>query len=397
MAMMSARDLNNIEDMYAMHISKDGKVDKVDHINSDKMTRMIQDVYGKGFETNIQARNMLKYVGHDSGTFDLGKFRIFIKTHQTLLTPTLMFQQRLRHNVGGEWFWNRHTITRKGIPDSNFILTINSLRAAQKKYPKEVLTGVSALPSIKSTGFNEKNKDRIRRNNRRERYNHYFAGLYSAGSALHEAGHVAYKRGSVMIRIMRRLGRIMVHNGKKFSLKYRASIAKATQVFKTSLSSYRSGKDDDAVGSAKEVQLRPISLKPIRVVARDQDQSSQNPFGRNIPSLSDFSKKSSQFYDSDNLSNKELLYSRPSVSKIELSSLNSFKKTEMSPRNITFGKEKESFKNSSRSVNMSAASSFKKSLTLPQNSFKSKPSTLSDRSMRRGTFVYFTFYHFGII
>jgi hypothetical protein len=41
--MMSAKDLTNIEDMYKMQLSKDGTLD---YIDTEKMTRMIQDVYG---------------------------------------------------------------------------------------------------------------------------------------------------------------------------------------------------------------------------------------------------------------------------------------------------------------------------------------------------------------
>jgi hypothetical protein len=41
--MMSAKDLTNIEDAYKMQLSKDGTLD---YIDTEKMTRMIQDVYG---------------------------------------------------------------------------------------------------------------------------------------------------------------------------------------------------------------------------------------------------------------------------------------------------------------------------------------------------------------
>jgi hypothetical protein len=39
--------------------------------------------------------------------------------------------------IGGEWFWDRHTKLRKGIPESNFVTTINSMRTAQKRYPED--------------------------------------------------------------------------------------------------------------------------------------------------------------------------------------------------------------------------------------------------------------------
>jgi len=360
-AMISTRDLNNIENMYAsITPSKDGTYD---YIDQDRMTRMIHDVYGKGFENNTQARNILNDLSKESGKFDLSKFRIFMKTHQTLLTPTAMFQQRLRHGIGGEWFWDRHTKLRKGIPESNFVTTINSMRTAQKRYPEDKAGGYSKLPPSQLAGFNEKDKERIQKSIQKERYNYYFSGIHRVGKGLTKGGHVAYEGGKIIIRKIRKLGGIISNKIIPKTVKYiQIPINKITNLFE-----YYKNRNKYVINSNKQI-------KPSTTVGKSASQN-VSEFSRKS-NFSEFSKKSVSQVISESDGRMDL-------------SRNSSKKIEMSPRRnskiIEINSRKNSRKDSKNvkitsSISFKKSPSFKKPMTAHQVSVISKQDTISEQS-----------------
>lgn len=166
---ISNQALRDIEELYAK--CNDNTGDSI--ISTAQIHRMIQDVYGKGLERNVQARKILHSI--PTGVHNLNKFLEFMKTHQSLLFPTFLFQQKLRNVTGGEWFWSRHTALRNKIPLSDFVSAITLMREVQERYPEIKVMKVvgERRVRIKRHPGDDMSSSITAKNNRRELKAHF--------------------------------------------------------------------------------------------------------------------------------------------------------------------------------------------------------------------------------
>jgi hypothetical protein len=98
------------------------------------VTEFIRSIYGEGFDTNIQAQNIVKTAPEAS--LNLANFETFIENHQSLVFAPLLFQKQLRRQSASVEFWKSETLLRRDSHQADFRLAVNLMRKVQKKYLK---------------------------------------------------------------------------------------------------------------------------------------------------------------------------------------------------------------------------------------------------------------------
>jgi Ca2+-binding EF-hand superfamily protein len=169
--------------------------DKSGCIDPAEIEKMLKDIYGSEFSSNIHAMSIIKKIeGLGSSPIDIDKFREFSRKHQALMFPAFVMQHNLQKNIIGVNFWEALGQKRVELGHGNYIPIEEFMKVhVDREYRDSVLEGV-----------NNRVMTRVKTVHNRKATNIYDGRVASDGAPeqvihlIHQTGSLHHRSGESM-------------------------------------------------------------------------------------------------------------------------------------------------------------------------------------------------------